>query len=515
MSIVMDRNRSVTANFALPDGEGPPRFHLPWAAGVTRTVGQANDGPFTHQGRFAWDVALPVGTPVTAVASGRVIRAEDQHPDNPGGFPDDPQTPSNAVWIDHGGGLQAVYAHLTPGGAKVVAGQLVAAGQCIGLSGNSGYSSGPHLHYEVLDAALRSAPSAFVEVTNNGGVAEEGDVLTSQNELDVASAVGFAESVLPINAFESNGVELIEPTPPAFFYATGVEYTIAGTVLTDDDFVCVSLVDPDSGQTVYCRESLVQVAGDGSFEIGFRFPETLVGHFALGVISGKGGVSGDAPIRVFITVPPADNVPPVAAVVPPTDNNIDFGESATLDGARSSDPDGDALSYRWTQISGPPASIADATARSTSFTLEVGEGTVEVVFQLVVFDGQDYSLPAQVEYVMADSVAAGEVGLSQTECANVVDCQTLDTRSVVLGSGRLFFWLELINVSEGDVSSAEIRDAAGVTVLRDELTHEAPAASVFARFGWTFDGQLGMPGAWSAVYLHNGVVEATVDFNAF
>lgn len=523
IDVVMDRDRSVTATFeSLDDDDAPsgddgdlPRFYLPWAPGETRTIGQANNGQYTHQGHFAWDIAMNIGTPLLAIAPGRVIRADDNHPDNPLGFPDDPDTPSNAVWIDHGDGLQAVYAHLTPGGAKVVAGQLVAAGQCIGLSGNSGYSSGPHLHYEILDVASQSTPSGFVEVVGNNGVAEEGDVLTSENELDVASVVDFVDSALPTDAFAVNKIELFEPTPPAFFYTAGVEYTIAGTVPNGDEFACVSLVDPDSGQTVYCQESLVQVGSNGVFDIVFAFPETLTGQFGMGVVSGTGGVSGNVPIRIFVAEPPTDNTPPVAAIIEPTDNAIDFGERGTLNGSASSDPDGDAMSYQWTRISGPPATIADASARSTSFTLEVGEGIARVAFQLVVFDGQAHSLPALVEHEMADAFAVSEIGLSQTECADLEECQFFDTQFVALDVGQLCFWAQLLNVIAGDVSSIEILDASGAVVLQGEKVHDKNAGLSFLRMSWTFSGPIGTPGSWSAIYRRNSQVEGTISFSAF
>ena len=88
---------------------------------------------FCHKG---WDIAAGQGTPVRAVAAGTVKFA---------GWND--QGYGNLVVIDHGG-YQSLYAHLsnTP---SVHVGQVVAAGTPVGLMGNTGFSTGPHLHFEI------------------------------------------------------------------------------------------------------------------------------------------------------------------------------------------------------------------------------------------------------------------------------------------------------------------------------------------------------------------------------
>ncbi|MFD0373275.1 M23 family metallopeptidase [Streptomyces sp. NPDC127114] len=90
-----------------------------------------------HSGQ---DFAVPVGTPVKAAGAGTVVKA------GPNGGGDGPAY-GNAIVVKHVNGTYSQYAHLSK--IKVNIGQKVAAGQQIALSGNTGNSSGPHLHFEI------------------------------------------------------------------------------------------------------------------------------------------------------------------------------------------------------------------------------------------------------------------------------------------------------------------------------------------------------------------------------
>ena len=81
------------------------------------------------------DISLPIGTPVAVTANGTVTFAGVRS-----GF-------GNTVEVTHDGGLLTLYGHLSR--PLVSAGQRVVQGQAVALSGNSGISTGPHLHYEV------------------------------------------------------------------------------------------------------------------------------------------------------------------------------------------------------------------------------------------------------------------------------------------------------------------------------------------------------------------------------
>lgn len=92
-------------------------------------------------GHNAVDIAANVGTPIVAAASGKVIVARSSGYN--GGY-------GNMVIITHANNVQTVYAHMNT--VNVVTGQTVVQGESLGSVGNTGRSTGPHLHFEVRGA---------------------------------------------------------------------------------------------------------------------------------------------------------------------------------------------------------------------------------------------------------------------------------------------------------------------------------------------------------------------------
>ena len=112
-------------------------------------VDQGFGGQFSHQdeqNRYALDFAADIGTPVLAARAGTVMQVESDFSkaglkrEKYGGR-------ANFVRILHDDGTMGLYAHLRADGALVRMGQRVTAGQQIGLSGNTGFTTGPHLHF--------------------------------------------------------------------------------------------------------------------------------------------------------------------------------------------------------------------------------------------------------------------------------------------------------------------------------------------------------------------------------
>ncbi len=119
---------------------------------ISILITQGPNGRYSHhrRSRYAIDLNTPIGTPVYAMRSGRVIFIRDIYPDTGGGSGN--SGTFNAVVIAHDNGYRSAYLHLEQGFIQKVGiheGDQVVAGQLIGYTGNSGWSSGPHLHVEV------------------------------------------------------------------------------------------------------------------------------------------------------------------------------------------------------------------------------------------------------------------------------------------------------------------------------------------------------------------------------
>jgi hypothetical protein len=170
-----------------PDLAAPANFHLPLACGTSAVVTQGNHGRTSHTGAFAYafDFALPLGTPMVAMADGVVARVfAGTQPGDPcyggGGYACHDQ--ANYVVLRHGDGTGSTYRHLNA--VRVAVGEYVPAGTTVGLSGSTGYSTGPHAHVmrqELCAAATcPSIPVAFADVAGDG-VPVTSDRVTSGN----------------------------------------------------------------------------------------------------------------------------------------------------------------------------------------------------------------------------------------------------------------------------------------------------------------------------------------------
>lgn len=168
-----------------PGATHAPRqpYRAPFATARSFTVSQAPPSAVTHAdaaSRHAVDIAMPVGTAVHAAREGLVINVA--HKFFAGGLKPQLGDEANFVQILHEDGTTAIYAHLQMDTIRVRPGQRVERGQYIANSGNTGFSSGPHLHFVVVrNAGFRSEslPVAFAGPGGASVTARTGQPLTA------------------------------------------------------------------------------------------------------------------------------------------------------------------------------------------------------------------------------------------------------------------------------------------------------------------------------------------------
>lgn len=130
----------------------PPVNPDPSKYRLSSSFGYRSD-PFTKKSKFhsGTDFAMKAGNPVYATGDGVVETVKFEF----FGY-------GNSIVIDHGFGYKTRYAHMKS--ISVVEGMKIKRGECIGESGNSGRSSGPHLHYEVIYRGSHVNPSNYYDL---------------------------------------------------------------------------------------------------------------------------------------------------------------------------------------------------------------------------------------------------------------------------------------------------------------------------------------------------------------
>lgn len=171
--------RFVSGDFKTARHEDSHLYLLPFAHGTKHLLTQGYHGTFSHSdpGReYAIDFTMPEGTPVLAARSGTVITVRIDS--NRGGAARSFENDGNHISILHADGSLAEYVHLLQDGSFVRPGQKVAAGERIGLSGNTGRSTGPHLHFHVgvptAEGKLKTIPTQFRNHRNQAVSPEAG-----------------------------------------------------------------------------------------------------------------------------------------------------------------------------------------------------------------------------------------------------------------------------------------------------------------------------------------------------
>ena len=124
-------------------------YRLPFGAGANVRVSQGYNGGYSHKGlsAYAIDFSLPVGTPIYAAREGDIVGVDVSN--TLGGASPEYRPYMNYVNVRHSDGTLGNYYHLKFGGSAVKIGDIVKKGQLIAYSGNTGYTTAPHLHFSV------------------------------------------------------------------------------------------------------------------------------------------------------------------------------------------------------------------------------------------------------------------------------------------------------------------------------------------------------------------------------
>lgn len=138
-------------------------YWLPFEHNKAYIMIQGANGDYTHQGKNAFDFVMEEGTKVCASRDGKVVAVKE---DSRIGGPDISfMRHGNRITVLHEDGSFADYVHLKYQGSLVAPGEMVKAGQVIGYSGNTGWSTKPHLHFQVYKAVkfgIQTLPAKFL-----------------------------------------------------------------------------------------------------------------------------------------------------------------------------------------------------------------------------------------------------------------------------------------------------------------------------------------------------------------
>jgi MYXO-CTERM domain-containing protein len=173
-----------------------PVLEVPWACGQTFSCTQGNGGATSHTGisQYAWDFGMPVGTEVKATRDGTILLIKMNS--NLGGCSQTYANDANYVLVDHGDGTAALYLHLEHNSSSLKVGDPVAAGDTIARVGLTGWTCGPHLHFQVQQICgswwCQSVPSEFFAY----GTVAYGEPMKSENCGPCTATLAGGETVI-------------------------------------------------------------------------------------------------------------------------------------------------------------------------------------------------------------------------------------------------------------------------------------------------------------------------------
>lgn len=154
-------------NHFLKETSSTFNYDLPFPTNKSYSILQGYDGEFSHQNKNALDFDMAIGSEILAIRDGVIIKVVDNN--NRSCPTSSCSRFNNYIVIYHADGSFAEYAHIKYKGATVSKGQKIKKGDIIAYSGNTGWSSGPHLHLEVFMQNIHARKTLPVKFRINDG----------------------------------------------------------------------------------------------------------------------------------------------------------------------------------------------------------------------------------------------------------------------------------------------------------------------------------------------------------
>ncbi len=145
-------------------------YFIPFEEGTSHMINQGYNGRISHQGwiRYSLDFGMFIGTPVCAARDGIVVDVKQDS--GFGGRRFRYMNMANYITVYHNDGTFSEYVHLMKNGSLLKVGDMVKKGQIIGYSGNTGFTTGPHLHFMAFKAVTmgrETMPTLFLGPNNS------------------------------------------------------------------------------------------------------------------------------------------------------------------------------------------------------------------------------------------------------------------------------------------------------------------------------------------------------------
>ncbi len=155
-------------------------YDLPYEKGKSHLVFQGYGGKLSHKNQLSLDFNLKIGDKIYAAREGKVVQTEEKH--NSNCSTEGCAKFNNKIIILHSDGTFAEYLHLKQNGVEVNIGDDIMKGQFLGYSGNTGWSTGPHLHFAVffnrLDGKRDYIKTKFKTSSSEGEILQENKIYT-------------------------------------------------------------------------------------------------------------------------------------------------------------------------------------------------------------------------------------------------------------------------------------------------------------------------------------------------